>query len=77
MKEVGQYLIDIPLPLWQIGNRKNRVNPIVSAGIDRFNVEIIQFKYAEDISVLNNTLGMAGAMIPHVVCLFVERQAVE
>ena len=77
MKEVGQPLIHIPLPLWQIGNRKNRIHPVVSARVDCLNIEIIQFKYAEYISILDNTLGMAGTMVPHVVCLFIERQAVE
>ena len=70
-------MVNIRFPFRQVGNGKNGVHTVVSPRVNRFNKEAIHLENAQDVSVLNHTLGKAHAMVPHVIGLLIERKSVE
>ena len=77
MQEIRQDLIDVAFPFWQIGNGQDSIDSIVASAVDGLNVKSIQLKNAEDVSVLNDSLGQTNPVIPHIIRFLVEREAVE
>ena len=77
MQKIRQDLIDVAFPFWQIGNGQDGIDSVVPSAVDGLNVKSIQLENAEDVSVLNEPLGNAVAVVPHVIGLLVEGEPVE
>lgn len=77
MQKICQDLIDVAFPFWQISNGQDGIDAVVPSAVDGLNVKPIQLKNAEDVSVLNDSLGQTNPMVPHIICFLVEWEAVE
>lgn len=77
MKEVGNDLINISLPFRQIGYGENGIYAVVAPAVDGLNVEAVQLKNAQDVSVFYDALCQAHPMIPHIIRFLVEGKSVE
>ena len=77
MKQLLHYLVHVPLPFGDVRNGQNGVDAVVSARINRLNIEPLKLKNAQDVAVLHDALSKANSVIPHVIRFFVEWKAVE
>lgn len=77
MQKIRQDLIDVAFPFRQIGNGQDGVDSVIPSAVDGLNVKSIQLKNAEDVAVLNDALGQANPVVPHIIRFLVEREAVE
>ncbi|MGB1075687.1 MAG: ComEC/Rec2 family competence protein [Flavobacteriales bacterium] len=77
VKQLSQCLVHIPFPFWNVRNRQNGIDTVVSPGVNGLDIKSVQFENAQDVSVFHNSLGEANAMIPHVIGLLVQWQAIE
>ena len=76
-QQVGEHLIHIAFPFRNVGNGENGIDTVVAAGVYGFDKKAIDLKNAEDVSVLNDSLGQTNPVVPHIICFLVEREAVE
>ena len=76
-QQVGEYLIHIALPFRKVGNGENGINAVVAAGINGFDKKAIDLKNAKDVSVFDDALRVANAVVPHVGRLLIEGQPIE
>ena len=76
-QQVGQHLIHIALPFRKVGNGENGIDAVVAAGINGFDKKAIDLKNAKDVSVFDDALRVANAVVPHVGRLLIEGQPIE
>jgi hypothetical protein len=65
-EQVGQDLVHISFPFWNVCNGQNGIHTVVSARIDRFHEKAVDFEDAENVAILDDALGQAYAVVPHV-----------
>ena len=76
-QQVGEHLIHIAFPFRNVGNGENGIDAVVAAGIDGFDKKAVDLKNAEDVSVFDDALREANAVVPHVGRLLIEGQPIE
>ena len=76
-QQVGEHLIDIAFPFGNVGNGENGIDAVVAAGIDGFDKKAVDLKNAEDVSVFDDALREANAVVPHVGRLLIEGKPIE
>ena len=76
-QQVGEHLIHVAFPFWDVSNGQNGVDAVVSPRIDGLHKKAIHFENAKDVAVFDDALGQANSVIPHVRSFLVERQPVE
>ena len=77
LQQVDEDLIYIPLPFRQISDGQDGIDPVVASAVNGLDVKSIQLENAEDVAVLNNTLGQTNSVVPHIIRFLVKREAVE
>ena len=70
-------MIHIALPFRKVGNGENGIDAVVAAGINGFDKKAIDLKNAKDVSVFDDALRVANAVVPHVGRLLIEGQPIE
>ena len=76
-QQVGEHLIHIAFPFRNVGNGENGIDAVVAAGIDGFDKKAVDLKNAEDVSVFDDALREANAVVPHVGRLLIEGKPIE
>ena len=76
-QQVGEHLIHIAFPFRNVGNGENGIDAVVAAGIDGFDKKAVDLKNTEDVSVFDDALRQANAVVPHVGRLLIEGQPIE
>ena len=76
-QQVGEHLIHIAFPFRKVGNGENRIDAVVAAGVNGFDKKAIDLKNAKDVSVFDDALRVANAVVPHVGRLLIEGQPIE
>ena len=76
-QQVGEHLIHIAFPFRKVGNGKNRIDAVVAAGVNGFDKKAIDLKNAKDVSVFDDALRVANAVVPHVGRLLIKGQPIE
>lgn len=71
-QQVGKHLIDVAFPLRNVRNGENGIHAVVAARVNGFNKEAVDLKNAEDVSVFDDALRKAYAVVPHVGRLLIE-----
>ena len=64
-------MVHIAFPFWNVCNGKNGVHPVVPSGVNGLNKEAIDLKNAEDVTILDDALREADAVVPHVAGLLI------
>lgn len=77
LEEIREDLVHISLPLRNVSNGQNGIHTVVPSGVNGLDKEAVDFKDAEDVSVLDDALRKACAVVPHVVGLLIQREPVE
>ena len=77
LQQVGEHLIHVTFPLWNVCNGKDCIDSIVATRINGLDKKTIHFKNAQDIAVLNDTLCQTYAVVPHVGRFLIEGQSIE
>ena len=76
-QQVGEHLIHIAFPFRKVGNGENGIDAVVAAGVNGFDKKAIDLKNAKDVSVFDDALRVANAVVPHVGRLLIEGQPIE
>jgi len=77
LRDVSNHTVHISFPGIHSHDGQDGIDPVVLLAVDRFYIETVDFENAEDVSVLNEPLGNAVAVVPHVIGLLVEGEPVE
>ena len=77
LEKIREDLVHIPFPLRNVSNGQNGIHTVVASGVNGLDKEAVDFKDAEDVSVLDDALRKACAVVPHVVGLLIQREPVE
>jgi hypothetical protein len=75
--DIANHTFYIGLPSLQSHDGKDGIDAVVLFAVDRFYIKAVDFKNAEDVTVLDHSLGNAIPVVPHVVGLLIEWKPVE
>ena len=74
---IADHPIHIGFPGLHAHDGQDGIDPVVLFAVDGFHIEPIDLEDAEDVTVFDQALRDAVAVIPHVIRLFVERESIE
>lgn len=77
LRDISDHAVYVRLPSLHAEDGQYGVHSVVLLAVNGLHVESVDFENAKDVAVFHQPLRNAVAVVPHVVCLLVERQPVE
>lgn len=77
LQQVGKHLVYIALPFRNVRNGENGIDAVVASGVNGFYKKAVDLKNAEDVSVFDDALREAYAVVPHVGRFLIEGKSIE
>ena len=70
-------MVNVAFPFRNVCDGQDGVYAVVSAGVNGFDKEAVDFENAQNIAVLDDALRQADAVVPHVGRFLVEWESIE
>ena len=76
-QQVREHLVNVAFPFRNVCDGQDGVHAVVSAGVNGFDKEAVDFENAQNVAVLDDALRQADAVVPHVGRFLVEWESIE